>query len=291
MGTHVFLNGIILPFEKAVIPITDRGFLYGDAVFETVRAYDGFPFQLKAHLNRLGFSATQLDIKLEDLSSIETAIKNLLEKNELKDGVLRITVSRGISNKRALLEDITEPTVLIQTEELPEIPESYYSEGVKAVTMTDNRNELCHLKNTNLLPSIIGKKNAYRKNAYEAIMISKRGFVTEGTTSNVFGVIDGTLITPPAGNKVLNGITRQVIIKIARELSIRIEEDALMGNELSIVSELFITNSVIEILPVTSVDDNKISSKTVGEITKKLHSGYRTVIKNWLSNLKTPVNS
>lgn len=289
MGKNVFLNGNIVDINKAVIPVTDRGFLYGDGIFETLRVYDGFPFQLKAHLKRLAFSAQQLGIVLPSLEEIESNLKKLICSNGTKDGVLRITVSRGASKQRSLVEEDLKSNILIQTFDLPQIPESNYSRGVNALSIEDNRGEICHFKSTNLLPNIVTKKLALQKNCFEAIMVSKRGFVTEGTTSNVFGVIDGNLITPPVGKKVLNGVTRQVIIKIADQYGIRVHEDALMGNELSIVSELFVTNSVIEIMPVTFINDNMISDGHAGKITTRLLNGYRTVINSWLKTQKQTV--
>lgn len=286
MGTNVILNGKLSDINKAVIPVTDRGFLYGDGVFETLRIYDGFPFQLKAHLNRLDFSAKQLDIALGDKEEIQKQIKRLTDSNNIKDGIARITVTRGTSKQRALLEEGLQPNILIQTHELPEYPESIYKRGVNIITIEDNRSELCHIKHTNLLPNMFSKKQAGANKAFEAVLISKRGFVTEGATSNVFGLIDDTLITPPPSKKVLNGITRQVVIKIAHEFGFRVEEDALMGHELSIVKELFITNSVIEVLPVTLVDGKMVGDGHVGQTTSKLMNGYKTVVNNWLKTLK-----
>ncbi len=280
----VFVNGEMLDEESAKISVFDRGFLYGDAVFETMRAYGGVVFRLKDHIERLFSSMKSLKIR-QSLSNKETGDKvyELMRLNDLKDASVRITVSRGISKNRGFNISQNEPAGVVITAAgfLPR-PDYFYDKGIKADISRYKRSShslLTRHKTANYLESIIARSEAMPKGSFETLFFNESGYLCEGTVSNVFMVKGSRLMTPSVDCGVLPGITRKVLMELSSYAGVGKEEgnfgeDALKGSE-----EVFIANSLIEVIPVVSIDGISIGGGKPGPVTRKLHGLYRELVK------------
>lgn len=285
MGSNVYLNGEILPIEKAQISVADRGFLYGDGLSEAIRFYKRAPFMLKSHLNRLQQSAADLGISLASNEELKQATFKVIAANDIDEGSLRLTVTRGNSIAKSLYEEIEKPNILISISPLDLEQIARCHSGVKAISGEDVRSAISNHKNTSMLASVISYKQVLEKNAFDMIQITRRGFVTEGLRTNVFVVLDGILLTPPVSKRVLVGVTRQTVINIAQRNGIKVEEDAIVGQDLQGAEEIFLTNSLREVVPVTSLNNQPIASGQIGPITSQIQKAYRLLIENWLQQV------
>lgn len=291
MGKNVYLNGQILPTDKAKISVNDRGFLYGDALVETFRTYKRAPFMLKSHLTRLLESAASLGFKTVDLSELKEAAYNLIRANDMEEAAVRITLTRGNSEKRSLAEQPKQPNLLISLTSLDSDEISRAQGGVLAISGEDRRSGYSKHKTSSMLPSIMAYKQAVDNNAFDMIQITSRGFLTEASRCNVFVVLDGILLTPPVDNRVMPGITRKLVIDIAKRNSLRVEEDAVMGQDLAGAEEIFLTNSLFEVVPVTSLNNNPIAEGQKGRITSQIQRSYRTLVDTWLEQVYAAAKS
>jgi len=285
MGNFVYLNGQILPSDKAQISANDRGFLFGDGLIETFRTYKQAPFMLKSHLNRLAESAKALGINMPDAEQLKQAVYDCIEKNAIAEAKVRITLTRGSSLNGSLYEEISEPTVLITASELNPAAFSSAGQGVKAISGEDKRSFLSSHKNLSMMASVASFRQVAEKGAFDMIQVTRRGFVTEGLRSNVFIVLDGILLTPPLGSGVLAGITRQIALNIARRNGLKVEEDGIVGQDLNSAEEIFLTNSISEIVPVTSLNGQPVAGGQVGRLTSTIQKGYCLLVENWLEQI------
>ncbi len=282
---NVFLNGLIVAEPEARISVYDHGFLYGDGIYETMRAYDGVVFMLDRHLERLRRSASLIKLRLPRDDYLKEAVLRTVAANNLSDAYIRITVSRGkgpIGLDPALCR---EPTLVVFAEQFKPYPECLYSEGVRLVIAGTRRNLVSaidpKIKSLNFLNNILAKIEAKEKGAYEAVMLNAEGFVAEGTVSNIFFVAGGVLCTPAADAGILDGITRELVIASALKEGIEVREGKFTPQDLFGASEVFFTNTTAELMPVSSVDERKFS---VGEITGRLHKRYRDYVAEYLKN-------
>jgi D-alanine transaminase len=264
----VYLNGQYLPLADAKISVMDRGFLFGDGVYEVIPAYFGQLFRLEDHLERLDNSLKS--IRLQNPHSHEqwrNLLTPLLKKG--LDQSVYLQVTRGVAPKRdhAFPQHVV-PTVFAMVSGIA--PHSDPDNGVKGLSMEDSRWKLCHTKAITLLANVLLRQSAVDKGCAEAILF-KDGYLTEGAASNVFAVIDGVLMTPPKSPAILPGITRDVILEIARKNNIPCSEQAIPMDELRKASEIWITSSTREIIPIVELDDEKIADGKPGELWKSLY--------------------
>jgi D-alanine transaminase len=264
----VYLNGQYLPLADAKISVMDRGFLFGDGVYEVIPAYFGQLFRLEDHLERLDNSLKS--IRLQNPHSHEQW-RNLLTPL-LKEGLdqsVYLQVTRGVAPKRdhAFPQHVT-PTVFAMVSGIA--PHSDPDNGVKALSIEDSRWKLCHTKAITLLANVLLRQAAVDEGCAEAILF-KDGYLTEGAASNVFALIDGVLMTPPKSPAILPGITRDVILEIARKNNIPCSEQAIPMDKLRKASEIWITSSTREIIPVVELDDEKIGDGKPGALWKSLY--------------------
>jgi D-alanine transaminase len=274
MTIHVYLNGEYMPVEKAKISVMDRGFLFGDAVYEVVPVYDGACFLLDAHLDRLFYSLLQINM-CSPLSKKQWAdiIKTLIEKSD-KHPLLSvyIHVTRGVPERRNhTYEKNLEPTVYIKC--APAIVRDY-SKGIKAITVEEFRWGRCDIKSTNLLANILMKQQAKDAGALEAIII-KNGDMVEASSSNVFIVKNGVLKTPPLSHALLGGVTRERVITLAIKHNIPFEQVRITEAQLRDADEVWITGSSKEIAPVVTLDDHAVGDGAVGVLASTLLALYR----------------
>ena len=271
----VFLNGQIVSAAKATVPVTDSSYLYGIGLFETMRAVDGTVFRLDDHLQRLNNSAETLAIanSYSD-EQIRQAIDEVLTANKLSDARLRMQVSNG-----AIGADGTAMTnLLVTAAEFAPYPAEYYEKGVR-VALTDfrqsNKDPFCGHKTTCYGPRLTALKNAHEKLATESLWFTTENFLAEGSISNVFLVKDGALFTPPAQTPVLPGIARKTVVEIAEAENIPCHERLLQVSDLLAADEVFLTNVIMEVLPVTSVEAHTVADGKPGKLTKSIANKYK----------------
>lgn len=279
MNNYVYLNGDFLSKEEAKISVLDRGFLYGDGLFETMRAYSGRVFMLGEHLSRLFDSLDKLRIPLKkDREELKSAIDRLIKLNRLSDAYIRLTVSRGLHRGTLTFNDSYDPTIVIMAKELSLYPQEYYAQGVKVIISDIRQNSFSPLsqhKSLCYLNSILAKEEARIKGAFEAILLNSEGEVTEGATSNIFIAKSGKIFTPPVSSHILPGVTREAVLGIIPKLQLKVAEKRITSEELFTSDEVFLTNSIMEVMPVVEANDKKIRDGSPGPVCKRIAEAYR----------------
>ncbi|MFA5983968.1 MAG: aminotransferase class IV [Methylococcaceae bacterium] len=264
----VYLNGQYLPLDQAKISVLDRGFLFGDGVYEVIPAYGGKFFHFKEHLLRLDNSLS--GIRLTNPNTLEqwfNILNPLLDPT--LDQYIYLQITRGTGSKRdhAFPEHIS-PTVFAMCSNIEQF--AGRTEGIKAVTLDDSRWDLCNVKATTLLANILLRQKAIEQGSAEALLV-KNGIVTEGAASNIFAVIDGVLTTPPKGPAILPGITRDVILELAQKNHIACQEHSITLDALKSASEIWVTSSTREIVPIINLDNQIISGGKPGPVWDKMN--------------------
>jgi branched-chain amino acid aminotransferase len=285
---RIHLNGKIVDSKDAVVSVFDHGFLYGDGIYETMRVYDGVIFRLDQHIGRLFRSASLIGLTIPaDIDRLRIAIYETLIANALRKAYIRLTVSRGrgpIGLDPSLCAD---PTVVIVAQELKEYPRAFYKNGIHLIISKIKRNSKeaidPHIKSLNFLNNILAKIEAKKKNAYEAIMLNVKGHLAEGTISNIFFYRDNILCTPSPECGILDGITRGVVIGLARREGIAVKEGKFTVKDIYTAKEVFLTNTTMEVMPVSKIDDRTYA---VGSISKLLHKLYGEEVKAYISDVK-----
>ncbi len=278
----IYLNGEYVPAEEARVSVFDRGFLYGDGIYETLRVYGGRVFKLEEHLVRLERSAQliRMDPPLSREAFAE-AIDTCLKVNDLSDALVRIGVSRGEASEPGLDPALVAgpPTVVIAPRSFEPYPEAMYEAGIRASVVSVRRNPTEALnpaiKSTNFLNNILAKMEALGAGADEAIMLNTDGHIAEGTTTNIFWVAGYTLCTPPLEAGVLDGVTRSVTITLAEDLDYQVLEVLRGRSALEEAEEVFVTSTSYEIMPVTSIDGKPVGSGRAGPMSLELLSKFR----------------
>lgn len=272
----VYLNGKYLPLTEAKISVLDRGFLFGDGVYEVIPVYAGKFFHFKEHLQRLNNSLqkTRLPV-IYELTQWQEILTPLLAK--VADQYIYLQITRGVAAQRdhAFPAEIN-PTVFAMCSEIK--PFAGRQSGVKAITLDDTRWDLCNVKATTLLANILLRQQAVEQGCAEAILV-KDGYVTEGAASNIFAVIDGVLTTPVKNRAILPGITRQVILEIARLNQISHAEQVITDAALRSASEIWLTSSTREIIPVVELDNAPVGSGEPGPLWFKMHELFQQLKK------------
>lgn len=277
MGNKIYFNGNIINREDAKIDIEDRGYQFADGVYEVVAFYQGEPFTLNEHMERLVFSASEIDIEIPPAETLIKEAKNYINETDYADrnAKLYVQVSRGVASRSHAYPDDMEPIIIMKAGPLNPNPEKYFEEGVKIITLPDERWTRCYIKSIALLPNILAKKKAKKAGAYEAVM-TRDGFITEGSSSNIFIVEGDTIITPPATNYILNGITRQTVIhKLAPELGYKVNEESIPYYTLLNSNQVFLTGTTTEIMPVIKIDDKIVGDGNVGLETREIFEAFR----------------
>jgi D-amino acid aminotransferase len=280
VSEKVFLNDKLVDIDKAGISVTDSGFLYGAGLFETMRSYDGVVFSLKDHLDRLSFSAGALSIKIYDRKFITDAIYKVLKANKLTDARLRLTITGGPMSKS---EEERRPTLLIAATKLQPYPAEYYKKGVLVVLCPFRQNTAEPIyghKTTSYFSRMIGLQLAHQKRAAEALWFTVDSRLSEGCISNVFLVKDSSLYTPPIETPVLAGVARKTVCQIAFKNSIELLEKNLYISDCLDADEIFLTNVIMQVMPVRAVEKHTVGDGKPGPMTKKLQKYFDDVIKS-----------
>jgi len=283
----VYLNSRLVPRFEAKLSAFDHGFLYGYGLFETMRAYNGHIFRLDSHLTRLRCSAESIGLTHSVLTteegkqSLKAACLATLEANELSDARIRLTVSAGEGDMTPDPGTCPSPTILITTRNLDPLPPEKYEAGFSAAVSFLRRNSqspLSRLKSTCYMENVLARTAARAAGYDEAIFLNEQGYLAEGSMTNVFLVSRGELITPSFESGVLPGITRDAVLEIARTSNLKATERWVELNELIEAEEAFLTNSILELVPLVSVEGRIIGTGKPGKLTTDLLFAYRKLV-------------
>lgn len=273
---HTAPKGFFLPKDKVCISPNDRGFMFADGVYEVIRTYNGKFYRLPEHLKRFQRSLDALRIDFSDVPLIETAIKELLARNKLQtgDATIYIQVTRGVwQRSHEFPPKSVRPTVYVEAARFA--PRKEYTRlGIAAITASDIRWGRCDIKAVGLLPNVLARQQAVENGAAEAIFV-RDGVITEGTHTNVFGVLAGEVITHPRTNYILAGITRETVLHLCAAYNIPICETFIPECNLAKLDELFLAGTTTEIMPVIKVNGKPIGKGRPGKITKALQVAFR----------------
>ena len=289
----VYMDGKFYPKSEAKISVYDHGLLYGDGVFEGIRAYNGIVFHLKEHIDRLYRSAHPIFLKIPlTKSQLTEAVLKTLKKNNLTNAYIRLVVTRGVGDLGLDPRKCPKATIIIITEPMLQLnsPEAL-ANGITTTITWVKRNPVDaathEIKSLNYLNSILGKIEANNTGANEAICLNKTGYVCEGVGENIFIVRDGEIITPPVSSGALNGITRAVIIRLAKKLGIEVTERNITPNELFTADEAFFTGTAAEVAPIREVNKRVIGAGKPGPVTKRIMQEFEKATKD--PNEGTPI--
>lgn len=268
MPNIIYLNGERVNYEDAKVSIEDRGFQFGDGVYEVIRVYKGKFFHLDRHLARLAKGASEIYLDLDfGIDKLEAVCRQAVKESGFDDATVYIQVTRGAHPRQHTFPEYAKCTWVVIVREAKPNPQEFYENGVRAITVPDERWTRCNIKTVQLLANSIAKEKAKRAGAYEAIF-HRGDCVTEASSSNVFIVKDKKLYTHPAVNLILHGITRGVVIEIANENNIECIEEVFSLKELFDADEIFVTGTTTEIMPIVKVDGKLIGDGVPGEITR-----------------------
>jgi branched-chain amino acid aminotransferase len=280
----VNINGKLLEKEDAKISVYDHGLLYGDGVFEGMRAYGGKVFRLEQHLDRLWNSAKAIWLEIPlSREAMAKALNDTLAANGIKDGYIRLVVTRGVGTLGLDPNRCSQPQVIIITDRIELYPEDFYRNGLEIVTASTLRNHPAALnpriKSLNYLNNILAKIEGLKAGCIEALMLNHKGEIAECTGDNIFLVRNGVLQTPPLDAGILEGITREAVIELARAAGIEVREMSLTRHDVYIADECFLTGSAAEVIPVVKIDSRSIGSGQPGPITRDLIQRFRKLTR------------
>lgn len=264
--------------EELNISKEDRGYQFGDGIYEVIRVYEGNLFTAEEHIDRFYESAEKIKIIIPYTKDVfHKMLYDLVEMNEINNGQIYVQVTRGQAIRQHHFPEETSPVIVAYTKTV-ERPLELMGNGVKATFIEDVRWLRCDIKSLNLLGNVMAKQEAYEKGSYEAIL--HRGeVVTEGSSSNMYGLKNGILYTHPATNLILNGITRRVILKLSEELGIEVKEEAFTKAQALDMDEFFMSSTTAEIIPVVEIDGEQIGQGAPGELTKNLQQSFESNLK------------
>jgi len=270
MPELAYVNGAFLPIEKAMVPVEDRGYQFGDAVYEYIASYNGRLYFLEAHLERLKRSLDALAIAGVSIEKIKDVVNELFHKAALARAGVYIQISRGVASRNHAFTKPLEPQVVMTIRQVKEIDPELRENGATAITMKDFRWGRCDIKTVQILANALAKQKAVDSGAHDAIFVAQDGVVREATSSNVFIVVNGILLTHPLTENILPGITRAVVLNCAKEMHLDEVERFYGTAELYGADEVFLTGTTTEGLPIVKIDGKRIAEGKVGLITRRL---------------------
>ncbi len=284
MSRQVYISGKLVPAEQATVSVFDHGLLYGDGVFEGLRSYQGKVFRLEQHVERLYESARAIRLDMPmSREEMFAAINNTVKANGIKDGYIRAVVTRGAGTLGLDPNRCSNPQVIIIADTIALYPKEFYDNGLELITASVIRNHPAALspriKSLNYLNNILAKIEGQKAGCVEALMLNHKGEVAECTGDNIFLVKHGRLTTPPLDAGILEGITRNAVLELAREAGIEVAESPLTKHDVYVADEAFLTGTAAEIVPVVKVDDRPIGSGKPGAVTKDLTERFHKLVR------------
>ena len=284
MARIIFMNDRLVPEDQARVSVFDHGLLYGDGVFEGLRSYSGTVFRLDAHLDRLWASARAICLEIPlSKAAVAKAVNDTLAANKLSDGYVRLVVTRGAGSLGLDPNRTSNPQVIVIADTISLYPREFYEQGLKIVTAATQRVQSAALspriKSLNYLNNIMAKLEGLRAGCVEALMLNHKGEVAECTGDNVFVVRSGVLLTPPPDAGILEGITRNAVMDLAREAGIDCREATLTRHDLYTADECFLTGTAAEVIPVVDIDGRMIGAGTPGPVTQQLTTAFHALVR------------
>lgn len=273
----ILYNKQLCPREEVHIDIEDRGYQFGDGVYEVIRVYNGEPFYLPEHLQRLLKSAQAIQLELPvSIERLPQMIEELLAANQMRQGNIYMQVTRGVAARTHAFPGKSQPVLIAYTQP-GERPTKALQEGITAITTEDIRWLRCDIKSLNLLGAVLAKQKAVDRQADEAILV-RDGFVTEGSSTNFFMVAENALWTHPANHLILHGITRQIVLQLAAKRKWTVHEVAFSKERIYNSDECFITSTTMEICPVVKIDGRLVNQGQPGSMTRMLQADFQQLI-------------
>ena len=269
-----YVNGRFTEPENAVVSVEDRGFLFGDGVYEVLRAYGQHIFRIDEHLERLSGSLNAINIPYSDIPELKSLSLEALIRSGYDDALIYIQITRGVAKRSHVPPKDMQPTVVIIVYKTPVLPYNLFQQGAKAILYPDIRWAKCYIKTLQLLPNTIALSQANTESAIEAIM-HKNGIITECGSSNVFIVKDKRVKTHPADETILHGVSRKIVLEILQSQSVIVLEDEFTIQELLESDEVFITNTLVEVMPITKIDNKPVTDGSPGQITLMLMEEFK----------------
>ena len=272
-----FLNGRFMPLDEVKISVEDRGFQFGDGVYEVVRTYGGRPFRLEAHVERLQRSAHAIQLDIPDQKDWIDWVAQGLRHAGYGESKVYLQATRGHAPRDHAFPKNISPTLMMSVREMRPLDAAISQTGIAAITMDDLRWSRCDIKSINLLPNVLARQRAVEAGVFEAILV-RQGIVTEGSVSNVMIVTGSRVVTAPEGPQILSGVTRRIVLDLAASNGIQVEERVFTRDELLHAEEVFLTGTTVEILPVVRVDGLPVSHERPGSVTKRLSALFKGAV-------------
>lgn len=276
-----FVNDRFMPLEEATVSVEDRGFQFGDGIYEVVRTYHGQPFQLDAHLARLERSARAIELPVPwNLQQWAAHVRDGIKRSGYTESKVYLQLTRGTAPRDHVFPVSSKPTAVMTVREMKPMDSTLRASGVAVMTMDDWRWGRCDIKSVNLLPNVMARQKAKQAGAFEALFI-RHGAVTEGAVSNVMIVKAGRVLTAPEGEQILSGVTRAIVMELVRKEGLLVEERFVSLDDFLRADEIFLTGTTVEVLPVIRVDGKAIGPSGSGKpglVTKKLQAAFQRFI-------------
>ena len=273
------LNGVFSAPEEIRVPADDRGYVFGDGVYEAMAVYGGRVWAVNQHMARLCRSLGQVGINA-DLDLVQVWMKDAVERSQLMAALVYVQITRGVAPRHHSFDRALEPNVLLTVRPWAPIPQALRETGAKCITVTDLRWARRDIKSINLLPNVLAKQEAEDAGVYEAILVDENGRMNEGSSTNVFLVRDGVLLTPPADQHILGGVTRDFVLKLARRVGIEVREQVCTRDDPGTSQEVFLTGTTTEVLGVTLINGSTVGDGKVGPVTGRLSAEYRACVRS-----------
>jgi D-alanine transaminase len=279
MAEVIYLNGRIVSADEAIVSVNDRGFLFGDAVYEVVRTYGGRPWALERHLQRLSRGLADIDMGYVSVEEVGRAVRETYAASGTPNALIYLQITRGVAPRSHAYSPDLEPTIVITVREASVRTAGIDANGGAAITVPDLRWRRCDIKSTNLLPNVLAKTRASEADAFEAILVHPDGYVTEGSSTSVFWVHGGRVCTIPLSGEVLPGISRRFVEEMVRDEGLPMAEERIPLEEFRQVEEVFLAGTTIEVYPVILLDREPVGTGKPGAITQRLRSAFRVRVE------------
>lgn len=285
LATLACLNGAIMPVEEARVPVWDRGFLFGDSIYEVFRLYRGRCWLEREHVDRLERSLAEMEFPPVDVDGVMERVRRTIESSGISEGTAYIQITRGVAPRlHAFPPASVPPTELIIIRPYDDASTAALREtGVPVISRPDLRWKRCDVKSTNLLANVIANEAAHRAGCYEAILVDQHGLVTEATHSSVIWVRDGVIAGTPEGPGILPGTTRVLTLRLAAVIGLPFEESRVTLDGLKAADEAILLGTTIEVLPIVSIDGHPVGDGKPGLVAGRLQDAYLSAVEDWLS--------
>jgi D-alanine transaminase len=277
------VHGEIMPLTEVKVSALDRGFLFGDAVYEVLRVYRGKPWLQREHFARLQRSLEAIRIAGIDLERLQQRMLATIARGGFQEAIVYIQLTRGAAPRKHPFPAGATPLELLYVQEFHDPYVEARRTGAAVITQPDIRWDRCDIKSTNLLANVLAMQTAVEAGCVEALLYLPDGTITEGTHTSFFGVMRGTILTAPKSPAILPGITRSLILRLAERAKLPVQEHVLTKADLAAVSELFLTGTTSEVLPIVRVDNRAIADGAPGPVTRKLQQAYNEAVHDYIT--------